>query len=88
MIKGAQKSMIVVKTSDSTVFEEAYFVLRRGVAKDGTDMVGEATRIIENSGGKRKEGSKIFVAVAVSVSCFVCGGAIGSALTALIGFLI
>ncbi len=52
MLRGAQKQMIVVRTRDSRVFEEAYFVVRRcrpphHVEKD--DMLWEANRIIERS---------------------------------------
>ena len=54
MLRGAQKQMIVVRTRDSRLFEEAYFVVRRtcpgkqtGASKD--DMLGEANRIIEKS---------------------------------------
>lgn len=52
MLRGAQKQMIVVRTRDSRVFEEAYFVVRRGktppaVCKE--DMLFEANRIIERS---------------------------------------
>jgi hypothetical protein len=88
MIKGAQKSMIVVKTQDSYVFEEAYFVIRRGAEKEKADMVREANRIIEKSGGRKKDGFKAPVAIAVCLSCFLGGGAIGGAITALVGFLI
>ena len=87
MIKGAQKSMIVVKTSDSSVFEEAYFVIRRGAEKEKTDMVSEANRIIEKSGGRKRSPSRIPVAIAVCTSCFLGGGVFGGAVTALIGFL-
>ena len=52
MLRGAQKQMIVVRTRNSRVFEEAYFVMRRGktsppVCKE--DMLWEANRIIECS---------------------------------------
>lgn len=52
MLRGAQKQMIVVRTRNSRVFEEAYFVVRRGrttppVCKE--DMLWEANRIIERS---------------------------------------
>ena len=54
MIKGAQKKMIVVKTAESDVFEEVYFVLRReSLAQEG-DMVREASRIIESHGVKKR----------------------------------
>ncbi len=52
MLRGAQKQMIVVRTRDSRMFEEAYFVMRRGAGHteaDEMDMLWEANRIIENS---------------------------------------
>ena len=53
MLKGAQRRMIVVKTQDSKMFEEAYFVLKKeNVTVQGKDMVSEATRIIRQSAGQ------------------------------------
>lgn len=52
MLRGSQKQMIVVRTKDSRMFEEAYFVMRRGVSQreaDAPDMLWEANRIIESS---------------------------------------
>ena len=52
MLKGAQKRMIVIRTRDSRLFEEAYFVMRRDMpdsAAHGADMLEEANRIIEHS---------------------------------------
>ena len=48
MLKGAQKRMIVVKTADSRIFEEAYFVLKNGAsdAVSEKDIISEATSII------------------------------------------
>lgn len=47
MIKGCQREMIVMQTQDSSLFESAYFVLRRGqVTRGKTDMLAEANRII------------------------------------------
>lgn len=47
MIKGCQKEMIVMQTQDSTLFESAYFILRRRKVVSGkTDMLAEANRII------------------------------------------
>ena len=60
MIRGAQKKMIVMKTSNSAVFEEAYFVLRRESGDFNEDMVREANRIIEEGGGKIKPPRKKF----------------------------
>lgn len=52
MLKGAQKRMIVIRTRDSRLFEEAYFVMRRDLpdsATHGADMLEEANRIIQHS---------------------------------------
>lgn len=47
MLRGCQKQMIVLQTQESSLFESAFFVLRRenlSVAPD--DMLAEANRII------------------------------------------
>ena len=52
MLRGAKKNMIVVRTRDSRVFEEAYFVMRRDsgqAAVDEADMLWEANRILEST---------------------------------------
>ena len=54
MLKGAQKRMIVIRTRDSRLFEEAYFVMRRDLPDNGTnrsDMLWEANRLVEHSLG-------------------------------------
>ena len=52
MLRGAEKRMIVVRTRDSRMFEEAYFVIRPEADRDGReepDMLWEANRILESS---------------------------------------
>ena len=52
MLRGAEKRMIVVRTRDSRMFEEAYFVVRPEADRDGreeSDMLWEANRILEAS---------------------------------------
>lgn len=52
MLRGAKKNMIVVRTRDSRMFEEAYFVMRRDTgltAVDEMDMLWEANRILEST---------------------------------------
>ena len=61
MIKGCQRRMIVVQGKDKSVFETAYFVLRRErehVTARETDMLAEADRIINESRlhGERSDG--------------------------------
>lgn len=49
MIKGARKQMIVVRTSNSRFFDEAYFVLREEAQSQNqksSDILSEANRIL------------------------------------------
>jgi hypothetical protein len=59
MLRGAEKRMIVVRTRDSRMFEEAYFVVRpevdRGMGTE-TDMLREANRILEGSAAENRYG--------------------------------
>ena len=88
MIKGAQKQMIVVRTSDSRYFDEAYFVLRENVQKEkqrSTDILGEANRILAemapdfSASQKPKVGRWLF---------FAAGGICGAALSILMAVLL
>ena len=52
MVKGIHKQMVVVRTSDSRYYEEAYFVLREGgvSSHDSENTMGaEANRILDES---------------------------------------
>lgn len=51
MIRGAQKKMIVVRTHNSRMFEEAYFVMRQNAdtPDGGNDILREANRILEGN---------------------------------------
>ena len=85
MIKGAQKRMIVMKTADSEVFEEVYFVMRREPRGEKINMLSEANRIIESCGGGRaKKKSGAYKRALFSLCLFLCGGLFGGALTILI----
>lgn len=51
-IKGAQKQMIVLRTGSSRYFDEALFVIRRGIdplRTERSDMLIEANRILRES---------------------------------------
>lgn len=51
MLKGCQREMIVLQTRESPLFENAYFVLRRGRRQaPARDMLAEANRIIGAGG--------------------------------------
>ncbi len=78
MLKGAQKRMIVVKTQDSRIFEEAYFVMRGEPSVSNTDIVSEANKIIESSGEKRNEKKKRSAAEAlIPLFTFIAGSIAG-----------
>lgn len=52
MIKGSHKQMVVVRTTDSRFYEQAYFVLRDGQTSRGEaegSMMAEANRILDES---------------------------------------
>ena len=58
MIRGAEKRMIVVRTRDSRLFEEAYFVVRpeaERMGREESDMLLEANRILESSTAGRSD---------------------------------
>ena len=55
-LRGTQKRMIAVKTADSNIFEEAYFVLRANIDKSSDDIIAEAERIIKSQGRDEKKG--------------------------------
>lgn len=85
MIRGAQKKMIVVRTHDSRVFEEAYFVVRpdRDPPPEESDMLSEATRIIHrNTAGAsvplRYPRASRFKARILGFIWFLCGVLLGS----------
>ena len=48
MVKGIQRQMVMVRTSESEVFEMAYFVLRADTRKsaDERSMIAEANSIV------------------------------------------
>ena len=87
MIRGAQKQMIVLKTADSQVFEEAYFVLRRGAVGERMDMLAEANRIVDGCGIGKKRKKQISVKSLVFMLCsFVAGGAVGAIIVGALTF--
>lgn len=87
-MRGSEKKIIYVKDTGSKIFEEAYFVIRRGMdEEDGrpseNDMVREATRIVAQSGTeypatrrRRRMRAKILSFLAgVAAASSVFGGA-------------
>ena len=88
MIKGARKEMIVVRTSNSRYFDEAYFVLRDDAQKErrkNTDILEEAHRILAQitpdytATAKKKSRQWLF---------FGIGGILGAALSVVITIML
>lgn len=82
MLKGAQKRMVVVKTQDSRIFEEAYFVMRGEPSASGEDIIREANKIIDNCTCRRGEKRKrLSLAVLGPICAFMGGSILGSGIT-------
>ncbi len=61
MFKGIGKQVVVLKNTDSKIFEEAIFIIRDGKKTNRDDMISECERIIREGsshdrgvGGKRR----------------------------------
>lgn len=50
MLKGLNRSVIVVRTDRKSRFEAIYFVLKKGSASDKGDIIKEANQIISDTG--------------------------------------
>lgn len=102
MIKGAQKKMVVVRTHDSKIFAEAYFVMRRdtsdGMRGDNdsdngngndNDIVAEANRIIrQNTLGRQASEHALKPTSRVSRAlCFCAGVLTGGGICAVIAVI-
>lgn len=91
MIKGIKKDVVLLKNTGSSVFEEAYFILRDTPDRGGTDLAEEARRIIASnvlpaerafSGDGKKKRNRLFFLLS-----FAAGVAAGAAGTVLVFFL-
>lgn len=78
-LKGTQKRMIAIKTNDSNLFEEAYFVLKANIDNSNTDMVAEAEKIIRSRAGQKEQKSKKSILSknsVIAVVSFLLGAAV------------
>jgi len=94
MIKGCQKKIIFIQGSESSPFENAYFILRKEseeCCSGGDDILREANRIISESmpGGKNKKSKRRrkLKSLLLSFACLVIGMLCGSLFTFLFGLL-
>ena len=87
MLKGAQKRMIVIKTSDSKFFEEAYFVVKPNCYEDELDMIVEADRIVERVIDRKKSEKKMKSPSKKNIIFCLCG-AMGGIFMGILGSLV
>lgn len=81
MLKGCQKNVIMLRGTESEIFEEAFFILKKDIILPNTipnnDMINEAKRILAANSSesnikikyKKKKCAVYFAAGAVSSLC-------------------
>ena len=81
-VKGTQKRVIHLKNTESSIFEEAYFIVKEGARESYAlpDMISEANRIIEENvsdaaelGAKKGSGRLYFVLAALVAATVTVG---------------
>lgn len=82
MLRGCQKKIIILKSTGSPIFDEAYFILNDNAAASDritqSDMVREANRIIsENDGAVKPPRAGIW-----QMALWFCAGAVFAAAAA------
>ena len=89
MLKGAQKRMIVIKTADSKVFDEAYFLVKSNYDGEELDMVAEADRIAAGIVDKKEESrrrGRIIESAVIGIGCGAVGASLGLIVSMLFKF--
>ena len=89
-MRGYQRNVIYLKNVGSSVFEEAYFVIRPGAENDEKskrqDFISEANRIIEESVGNQK-GKRGAIGLKETIF-FISGFLISSIISLVIAYII
>ena len=78
-VKGCQRQLIVLQTGGSPLFESAYFILKKEVEHRipcENEMLGEATRLLEENAVARKQRRLRPVHLLVSFAAGLLAGAI------------
>ena len=87
MVKGIQRQMVIVRTTESEIFETAYFVLRADAKiKNGQkSIIDEANGIVSAmcADGLREKRARVRRRVAM-ILLFSCGAIAGSSLCMLL----
>lgn len=90
MLKGCQKNVIILRGTDSEIFEEAFFILKRDAEIDGNlrenDMISEAKRILEANATSRPV--KTVKNIRSAIVCFSVGAVSAFFISALLGVII
>lgn len=94
MVKGIQRQMVIVRTSESEIFELAYFVLRADIEQksSGKSIIAEANSIVSSvcSDGAREKREKRMRKIGRALlfcAGALCGALVFGALVALVGLL-
>lgn len=75
MLKGINRSVLVVRTDRSSKFEAVYFVMKKSVPFDRGDVLKEANRIVGESGMLPRK-ARIRVKSVLLYLLFALGGAL------------
>ena len=78
MLRGTSRNVIVVKTDSESMFESAYFIMKKGSSAPRCDIVREANRIIDGGGVTHRSRPSF----AVSACLFLAGAVAGAVATA------
>lgn len=84
-MRGCQRQIIWLKGTDSQIFDEAYFLLRRSAENRGKEeIVREAQRIVDRNTTRRRRGKL----TARDAWSFFVGLLLGVALTAMVAVIV
>ena len=93
MVKGIQRQMVIVRTTESEIFEMAYFVLRADAKTKSTQksIISEANSIVsamcaDASKKKREKRKKTLTRALLFGAGSVCGALLFGGLLALVRF--
>ena len=75
MVKGYKRNVVLLKSTNSDIFDMAYFIMKDDVKERGIDVIGEANRILEENSLPRRRAGARWLAPVLS---FLCGTAASS----------
>ncbi len=81
MVKGYKRNVVLLKSTNSDVFDMAYFIMKDDVKDKSIDVIGEANRILEENSLPRRKGAVKRLALFLS---FLSGAAVSALVLLLI----